>query len=359
MRALFFVNSFVGGGAEKVCLNLARQLYELNIESDFIIISNRVPDYDIPEYIHVFSLGVPFVIRSDRSNFIARANSFISGKEYVLITAHLGMAQHFAASTKVKDKALYVMHGSQRLKEKHDTWYYKMRLRFFFRGKNIVTVSKGLENELRYEYKLHADSITTIYNPCGVREWKAEIKYETPHIRPYILVMGRLEKEKDPLAALELYYKGEFYKEYDLVYLGKGSFEEILRKRISNYNLDSYVFLKGFQKHPKQWLMNARLLLSCSRDEGFALNIVESLLCNTPVVAADCPYGPREILVDELSKYLIYPDEVEKSISVITSALQKYPPITEYYYERFDDSVIVNQYLKVWKECFGVEKVVL
>ena len=53
MRALFFLNSFTGGGAEKVCLNLAKQLSALDIESDFIIIYDAKADYNIPEYIHV------------------------------------------------------------------------------------------------------------------------------------------------------------------------------------------------------------------------------------------------------------------------------------------------------------------
>ena len=58
MRALFFLNSFAGGGAEKVCLNLAKQLYKQNIKSDFIIIFDEKPNYDIPKYIKVFSLEI-------------------------------------------------------------------------------------------------------------------------------------------------------------------------------------------------------------------------------------------------------------------------------------------------------------
>ncbi len=58
MKALFFLNSFAGGGAERVCLNLAKQLYKCNIESEFITIYNKEPDYDIPNYVHVFSLEI-------------------------------------------------------------------------------------------------------------------------------------------------------------------------------------------------------------------------------------------------------------------------------------------------------------
>lgn len=356
IRALFFVNSLTGGGAEKVCLTIARQLFELNIESDFITVFDKKADYDIPAYIHLFSLCLkePFLTRLSIIKMIPEVNAFIADKQYILITAHLQPAYQLAALTKVGKKCLYVMHVTQQLDDRDHSWTYRIRLQWFLRGKRVITVSEGLRQELSNEYGIPLKRITTIYNPCNIRELKADRQCVAMHQRPYILFMGRLEEQKNPLYALELYYHGKFYNEYDLVYLGKGSLEDSLRKKIDQYGMQRYVFLVGFQKDPAQWLRGASLLLLSSKQEGFSMSIAEALICGTPVVAADCPHGPKEILKGKLSGYLIYPkSNLQESIDVIASALEFYPEITEEYYKEFDDELITRSYLNIWKGYFG------
>lgn len=362
MRALFFLDAFAGGGAEKVCLNLAEELFNLGIESDFVTVFNTESSYDIPDYIHIFSLGLnnPFLTRFSLIKWVPRINQFILGKEYVLITAHLQTAQYLASLTRVRKNVLYVMHGSQHLNHRYNSWCYKMGFRWLMRNKKIITVSLGLQNELVNEYDIDIENIKTIYNPCILGKCEKECKSISPHIRPYFLFMGRLEDVKNPLLALELFYKGAFYEKYDLLYLGDGSLKDILYKKINDYNLIDHVFLIGFQKNVNKWLMNASLLISCSKQEGFPMGLVEALVWKIPVVALDCPYGPREILIDELDKYLISPKEkLENSISIIMSALECYPEITKKYYVRFDGKFIVQMYLRTWKEFFCSEKVAL
>ena len=339
------MNSFDGGGAEKVCLNLAEQLYEYEIESDFIIVYDKKADYDIPDYIHVFSLGLkePFLTRFSIVVRIPTINRFISGKKYVLITAHLQPAQQVASYTQAGDRCLYVMHGSQHLDDVKHSWYYKQRLRRFLNKRKVITVSEGLRKELSVEYAISSQNITTIYNPCKTNLIKLKEKKGILRARPYILVMGRLEEEKNPYLALDLYYKCGFCYKFDLIFLGKGSLGEGLQKRIDELNLQEYVFLAGFQKQFEQWLVNAALLLICSRQEGLSMSIIEALMVGTPVVSVDCPYGPGEILTEELARYLIYPEkQLEKSLSVISSALEYYPPIKEEYYAKIEPGTVTK-----------------
>lgn len=356
MRALFFLNSFVGGGAERVCLNLAKQLYKFDIESDFVTIYDWKSDYEIPNYIHVFCLKIeacPCRLR-DLVMAAPKVNEFLADKEYVLITAHVQPSQRLASMTKIRNKCLYVMHKSRHQAGVKSSWEERMLLWLFLMGKKVVTVSQGIENELRTEYGISAKNMTTIYNPCGMVTMNVRHEGNSPHARSYILFMGRLVEQKNPLLALELYYKGKFYEYYDLIYLGNGPLDEILSRQIVDYDMQNYVFMMGFQKNPEIWLTNATLLLSCSRQEGLPMNLIEALCCKTPVVAADCPYGPSEILIGELAKYLIYPEtDFQKSIDIISGALGSYPEITEKYYMKFEDELITKTYLKVWKDNFG------
>lgn len=356
-RALFFLNSFYGGGAERVCLDLAAQLHEFHIESDFITIyDSACCDYEIPDYIHIFSLGIPYrhLACVWSIKYIPEINRFISGRNYILITAHLQPSALLASLTRVGKRCLYVMHVTQQLTDHNFFGLYRVILRLFLRGKKIVTVSKGLKDELNVQYRIKKENIAVIYNPCSLKRERTSFNEESLRRRPYILVLGRLEEQKNPLLALDLFYKGEFYYGYDLIYLGKGSLEKDIRDRIAAYRLEKYVFLAGFQRNQEVWIREAALLLSCSKYEGLPMNLIESLVCGTPVVASDCPYGPGEVLIDELKEYLIDPlKKPEESISVIRSALEFYPEITEKYYSRFAPELIVKRYLRIWRRWFG------
>jgi len=64
------------------------------------------------------------------------------------------------------------------------------------------------------------------------------------------------------------------------------------------------IFFLGEHPNPFPFLKRSTLFVLPSLYEGFPNVLIEAMFSGLPVIAADCNYGPREILIDESgSKY--------------------------------------------------------
>lgn len=357
-KILFIVNSLSGGGAEKVCLNMAEELYKLGFQCDFITLYEDEKKYEY-DFINInLCLNI-----NRESSFFARIlailkkrsmiNDFVSKSSYSLITAHLYMSHVLASLIKTSKKTLYVMHNAQWPLDLNNSYMYFKKINLFYENKKIITVSKGIELELINKYKINKKNIFTIYNPVPIdnilirAEDKINIDYK------YIISMGRLSYPKRPDIALDLFYKSGIYKEYKLIFLGKGEMKNSLDSYVSENNLDDRVIFKGYVENPYPWIKNAKLMLSMSDSEAMPMNIIESLACDTGVVAIDCKYGPDEILVDELSEFLIRDrEDLKNNVRILKNAIESYPKIDFKVLEKFESGKIVDKYLTYYKNNF-------
>ena len=88
-------------------------------------------------------------------------------------------------------------------------------------------------------------------------------------------------------------------KNYDnvkLILVGDGELRGKIQALIEDLHLNEKVMLPGFQDNPFKYIANADLFVLSSFYEGFPNVLVEAMACGTPVIAADCPSGPAEIL---------------------------------------------------------------
>ncbi|MGL5639372.1 MAG: glycosyltransferase, partial [Cetobacterium sp.] len=115
----------------------------------------------------------------------------------------------------------------------------------------------------------------------------------------YFIAVSRLVAGKNRVALVEIYSelkkKGVSQKLY---ILGDGEDKPNIERKITELNLQNDVLLLGNRRNPFPFMKNAELFLHTSMGEGLPTVFVEAMLCDTVVVAYDCPTGPREILAD-------------------------------------------------------------
>jgi glycosyltransferase involved in cell wall biosynthesis len=83
-----------------------------------------------------------------------------------------------------------------------------------------------------------------------------------------------------------------------LLILGDGDERSTLETLVKHLGLEQDVSMPGFILNPYPFMVHAALFVLSSRWEGLPGVLIEALYCGVPVIATDCPSGPREILAD-------------------------------------------------------------
>ena len=81
-----------------------------------------------------------------------------------------------------------------------------------------------------------------------------------------------------------------------LLMIGDGDQKEKIKKLSSELGIKDKVLLPGFLENPFKYIARANAYILPSFYEGFPNTLIEAMACGTPVITADCPSGPAEIL---------------------------------------------------------------
>ncbi len=123
-----------------------------------------------------------------------------------------------------------------------------------------------------------------------------EIPLPEPSV-PLITATGRLDEAKgfdDLIRAMALLPPLDPAPR--LMIMGEGDQRPVLEGLIEQLGLQGRVLLAGHVANPYPVMKRSRLAVMSSRREGFGNVLIEAMACGVPVVATDCPVGPRVIL---------------------------------------------------------------
>jgi glycosyltransferase involved in cell wall biosynthesis len=117
-------------------------------------------------------------------------------------------------------------------------------------------------------------------------------------LRPKVVIaVGRLTAQKNFSTLIEVWATiAHRLADWSLVIYGEGEERNMLQALIEEKGLAGRVSLAGYRHDKREIYESGAMLCSVSRYEGFGLSLYEAAAHGLPVVAFDCPSGPRELL---------------------------------------------------------------
>jgi glycosyltransferase involved in cell wall biosynthesis len=218
----------------------------------------------------------------------------------------------------------------------------------------VVTVSRGVANDLSEIAAIPNERVQVIYNPIVTPELaeKAQVPLEHPWFDPgeppVILGVGRLSPQKDFSTLILAFAQVRQAHRARLLILGEGEERPALESLAGQLGLNQDVSLPGYIANPYPYMARASLYVLSSKWEGLPGVLIEALYCGVPIVATDCPSGPREILADGQYGQLVPVGDVVSLAQAIERSIDNAkPPATRESWCRFELETVVSQYLDI------------
>ena len=154
----------------------------------------------------------------------------------------------------------------------------------------VVCISAGLGRELVARGWTTPEKVSVVYNGVDAARVERLAQADSPPLPDrFVVTVGRLSAQKD----VGLLLTAAAHLDVDVVVVGDGPEQDSLRRQVG---AGEGVHFLGAMENPYPVMKRAAVLALSSKYEGFATVLVEAMALGVPVVAVDCPSGPREVL---------------------------------------------------------------
>ncbi|EEX18503.1 glycosyltransferase family 4 protein [Prevotella veroralis] len=146
-------------------------------------------------------------------------------------------------------------------------------------------------------------NVTYIYNPLTIVPKNKSLVMDKT-----VIAVGRLDRQKGfdlLINAWEIVFAS--FPDWKLHIYGEGILREQLQSLIDRKGLSSSLVLCGATNNIISKYCESSIFILSSRTEAFGLVLTEAEACGLPIVAFDCPSGPRELMEDGENGFLVRP----------------------------------------------------
>jgi len=336
-KILFIISRFMDGGIETVLIEYLRYLskdpnYKVTLAigvymGDLEVYKKRIPSNVEVKYLvkaRIFAhvrykramravsktekLLDEIVLTPVRRYMISKKIKYLAENNDTIIDFD---CCHYSYLKRINKKALAFFHFSFKQYANNSPRRMRRIGRHLNNYNYVVTISDSMNEEGKEMFPFLKDKLIRMYNPKDfdrLHRLSHEMVQSDKINAPFMLVVERLqESQKDISTILEAYkLLCDKYSHNEKLYIiGKGSSESQLKALAQNLGIDHNVEFLGFIENPYPWIAKSILMIHSAKYEGLPTAMIEGLILGKPIIATDCPTGPKEILDDGKAGVLV------------------------------------------------------
>lgn len=380
------INSLSIGGAERIAINFANDLNKIGLDPILITLEAQM-EYDNPDSIKIVHLSKKKSFSSNVSKlawllFLAWQLKKITRKSSIdVVQSHLIRSNIVNVLSKLlgaKHKAIITNHNivSHHLQTGFLGQIKIFIIKLFYSfADEIIFISKEMQYDFQKTIALKG-SQHVIYNPHDLQNIVQKTTEEpdfnfSPEVK-YIIYFGRLIKRKNVDTLIKTFAEIRAANSHvNLIVLGGGEELPHLKDLANHLGLGKDIHFIDSTNNPFKYVSRCHVSVLPSNREGLPNTIIESMICRSAVVAADCSSGPREILspdsnpLNKLSKGYEVTDygilfavndteALKEAICILLNDDKLTRKLTENGHTRvqtFDHKLIIAQHVKLLNNC--------
>ncbi|WP_143751723.1 glycosyltransferase [Maribacter sp. 6B07] len=352
LRVVFLLPSLGGGGSERVFMNLCKYFNKDKFEVTLCLLKKEgefLPQIEEDPTISIHDLKVSRVRYS-----IYPIIKFIRKEQPDIVLSTLGHlnAMLSAVSFLIPRNVKVIGRESNIVsKSNHNRisiLFYKM---FYKNFDKIIVQSDDMEIDLKNLVRnLKENQVVKINNPVDLKHIQS-LKHSTSILLPQdkinLISVGSLTYQKGYDLLFKSFAKFEDKEKYHISIIGKGKLKNELIELLKILNIEKHVSLLGFQDNPYKYISQSSIFISSSRFEGFPNVVLESLICDVPVIANNYKGGINEIINKPIFGQIIDIENselLERTCNKILSKDHSKDKISEEVNQRYGITSIVSRY---------------
>ncbi|ASM48729.1 hypothetical protein PESP_a0485 [Pseudoalteromonas espejiana DSM 9414] len=356
-KIAFIINSFGGGGAEKVTQQLLEYILSTNsAEIHLVLLNNDDIEYELPSQVIVHRLGGKSIRYVEYFLLLWKAlklANLLSANKIDHSISMLFRANVCNVMSKLfgnKNQIVISERSFSNFNSGNNLLINKLITFFYSKADRIIAISHGIKESLVSDFHLNASKIIVIHNPVKLNRYSV-LPVQKENVE-YISV-GRLISLKNHELLIKAFSACvDINPKAKLIILGDGPLKEKLQGLVCSLSLQNHVTLTGFVENPGEYLKQSDIFVFSSLVEGFGNAITEAMSYGLPVISTNCPSGPSEILSGGDYGVLVKNDNVEelsRSMIKLMESLelrQHYSLMSQKRVLDFEISKIAEKYIK-------------